>query len=63
MKNEVSHRCVECFNVVDEPIYVVLGKVGPADHPATFRLSFEEDGKPVGICKDCLESFWSEHAE
>lgn len=60
---DIPNRCVECFQLVEEPIYNVIGKIGPADHPATFNLSFEEGGNPIGICRDCLEIFWKEQAE
>ena len=58
----VSHRCAECFGDTDEPIFNVIGKVGPPDNPATFNLSFEQDGKPIGICSDCLDDFWMRNA-
>lgn len=63
MTQDVSHRCCECFETVDEPIFNVLGKMGPDDNPATFNLSFEQDGKPIGICSECLEEFWKGQAE
>lgn len=63
MKEKTTERCAECFEVVDEPIYNLIFKVGPPDHPATGMVSFECGGNPVGVCEDCLYGLLKERVE